>query len=463
MANILNWKDWTIIAVNEHEHDYEIVAERIPLPPACPRCGVVAAAGGQAPYVGYGGKSQLYLDLPVHAKRAGIRAQRRRFKCKHCGKTFFEPYPEMDEMHHMTRRLVRHIEEQSLNRTFTDVADLVGVDEKTVRLIFRDYVKHLEDHYKFILPAALGIDEIYLLGKSRCVLTNVEQRTVVDLLKDRNQTTVEKWLDKIEDRHKIDVVAIDMWRPYRQAAAAKLPHATVVIDKFHIVRMANDVLETIRRGLRERLTDKQRRTLKKDRYILLRRRHDLDEKDELLLDTWSKNFPTLGIAYQLKESFFDIWDEPDRQAAEAAYRKWVDDLPAELAGEFADLIKAMHNWHEEIFNYFDVGLTNAYTEALNGLIRHTNRLGRGYSFDAIRAKLLYSIGKHKIRRPRYGEWSRRMAEPTPEPYQPDQQPDQPVRDLRFGDVIFTYGIEMATLEGLLNEEPDEPESTRNSE
>ena len=40
----------------------------------------------------------------------------------------------------MTRRLVDYIQQRSLVRTFTEVADDVGVNEKTVRNVFREYV-----------------------------------------------------------------------------------------------------------------------------------------------------------------------------------------------------------------------------------------------------------------------------------------------------------------------------------
>ncbi len=43
-------------------------------------------------------------------------------------------------------------------------------------------------------------------------------------------------------------------------------------------------------------------------------------------------------------------------------------------------------------------MTNAYTEALNGLIKVTNRVGRGYSFEVIRAKMLYDGGLVSERR-----------------------------------------------------------------
>ncbi|MDP0919330.1 transposase, partial [Klebsiella pneumoniae] len=82
-----------------------------------------------------------------------------------------------------------------------------------------------------------------------------------------------------------------------------LPDARIVIDKFHVVRMANDALEKVRKGLREQLTPKQRRGLMHDRFVLLKRERDLNDQELLLLDGWTKNYPELGAAYRLKEDF----------------------------------------------------------------------------------------------------------------------------------------------------------------
>lgn len=62
----------------------------------------------------------------------------------------------------------------------------------------------------------------------------------------------------------------------------------------------------------------------------------------------------------------------------------------------------MHNWNDEIFAYFDQSVTNAYTESTNNLIRAMQRLGRGYSFEVLRAKMLYTAGVQKLSIPRYG-------------------------------------------------------------
>ncbi len=55
----------------------------------------------------------------------------------------------------------------------------------------------------------------------------------------------------------------------------------------------------------------------------------------------------------------------------------------------------MTNWHDEIFNYFENPMTNAYTESANSLTRVMNRMGRGYTFDVIRARMLYDPAARK--------------------------------------------------------------------
>ncbi|GMX64914.1 hypothetical protein Elgi_41830 [Paenibacillus elgii] len=194
---------------------------------------------------------------------------------------------------------------------------------------------------------------------------------------------------------------MDMWQPYKDAVNTVLPKATIIVDKFHVVRMANQALETIRKKLREGLSPKERRGLMHDRFILLKRHKELKEMERITLELWTKNHPSLGIAYELKESFFALWDSDSRQKAYLKYHDWKAKIPKELHTAFAPLTKAITNWEEEIFAYFDHRITNAYTESLNSLIRVIYRLGRGYSFEALRAKILFTEGLAKERKPKY--------------------------------------------------------------
>src|SRR5690606_40716658 len=100
---------------------------------------------------------------------------------------------------------------------------------------------------------------------------------------------------------------MDMWRPYKDAVNMVIPHTKIVIDKLHVVKLANEALEKIRKANRQNVSAKERRQLMRDRYVLLTRRDDLNDfDDQIKLQVWTDKFPLLGQAYELKEQFFEI-------------------------------------------------------------------------------------------------------------------------------------------------------------
>jgi len=174
---MLNLKNFKIIEIRESKDDYRFLVEVASPPPSyCPKCGTVANL------YKHGKKQQLFFDLPMHAKRIGIFVKRQRYKCRECNETFFEYLPDMDANRSVTNRLKDWIQEASLEKTFTSVADDIGVDEKTVRNIFNDYVAELEAQTDLRTSKVLGIDEVHLLKNYRCVITDVENKSVIDIL-----------------------------------------------------------------------------------------------------------------------------------------------------------------------------------------------------------------------------------------------------------------------------------------
>lgn len=191
-----------------------------------------------------------------------------------------------------------------------------------------------------------------------------------------------------------------MWKPYRDAVRSVLPHSVVVIDKFHVVKMANSALEKYRKELRASLTSKQRIGLKNDRFLLLKRKSTLSPKEDIIVSYWENNYPTLAKMYLLKEQFFEIYDAKSKEEAYTRYSEFENQLTQEIKHYWHEVTRAVWNWHNEIFAYFDYPVTNAYTEAINSVIRHVDRMGRSYSFETIRAKMLYTKSIHKTKRPK---------------------------------------------------------------
>ena len=415
--------------------------------PACTHCGTVGES------IRYGRETdRRFLDTPTQGKRVVLWLRSRRYQCQACSRTFTPDYPRMDPRRAMTARLVDYVQKETLNRGHSAVARETGLDEKTVRQVFAEYVRELEKRYIFETPRVLGIDEVYLNRTYRCVLTNLEHNTLVEILPSRRKETLLPFFRQMPDRREVEVVAMDMWSTYREAVREFLPQARIVVDKFHVVRMANEALEVVRKGLKNRLTGPQRRTLKGDRKLLLMREHELTGQQRLLVETWINAFPELAAAWQCKERFFAIWDATSPAQARMLRNQWEASIPPGQDAAWKDLRRAFVNWEEEILAYFHTSkpVTNAYTESLNRYAKDLQRDGRGLSFDVMRAKMLFASRHHIVRD--------KPARQSPFAKGPslDDMMENPLSNFALGDSACqqkgknrNYGVSLPTIEAIL--------------
>lgn len=210
------------------------------------------------------------------------------------------------------------------------------------------------------------------------------------MLPDRKKQTIAHFLANLKNKERIRVCVIDMWRQYLEALQETLPHVVVVIDKWHVLKLLSQVVETVRKETRASLSDRQARQLMHDRFLLLRRFHDLSERDRLILETWLGAFPRLRAVYKRKEEFYTIYDAQTEDEAVARYMAWFERVVSSgVFDAFLDFTLTIEAWGEHVFAYFTHSYTAGFVEATNGIGRVIDRQGRGYSFEVLRARLLY--------------------------------------------------------------------------
>lgn len=386
MTDILNLPDWEAIATKQDGTEYIIEAEYAIQPKACQKCGVIGKL------YKHGTKATSYRDSPIRGAPVNILANVQRYKCRDCGETFLQPLGSIQPDMRMTVRCVEYIKTQCLRDTFVRIAEHIGCDDKTIRVLADEHIAALNLKFKPHLPEWLGIDETQIDGKLRCIITDVKNRIPIDMLPDRDKASVTTWLNQFRERRTVKGLAIDMWRPYKDAAETVFPGLPVVVDKFHLVKMANKAMDDVRISLAKY----QDKAVGKDwmrRKALLRLRYkSLDEKGRFSLGMWLDNEPGVKVAYDLKEAFFDIYDAKTKAEATKRLDEWRESVPASMKKgkkSFAPLLTATRNWRVEMLAVFDYPITNGYTEALNGVAKVINRQGRGYSFEVLRARLLF--------------------------------------------------------------------------
>lgn len=383
MANILNLPNWAILDVEDGD-DVVVNAIFSIEPKRCIQCN-------SEQIVKHGPKWTTYRDAPNYGKPSSIRAQLNRYKCKSCECTFVQPVTGMRSDMRMTERCFKYIQAQSLRDTFTNIAYAVGCNEKTVRSIAHPYLQALSDAYKPRLEGWIGIDETQLDGKMRFIVSDLKNRKPLEMLPDREHHTVSNFMWKHRNAN-IEVFVMDMWKPYKKIINTVFPGVPIVVDKFHIVRMANQAMDEIRKRV---ASGKGRATgldWKRKKVLLRLREHKLDEHGRFNVDMWLDNEPDVAIAYYLKELFYTIYDQKSKEDAIEILDQWLEIVPSNMCKtklDFKGLKTAATNWRKELLAYFDYPITNGYTEALNGVAKVMNRQGRGYGYDIVRAKLLF--------------------------------------------------------------------------
>lgn len=77
---------------------------------------------------------------------------------------------------------------------FKRVAEDLGCDDKTIRNIASEFVDSLNAEYKPVLPRVVGMDETTIDGKLRFIVTDLVDRKPIDMLIDREKSTVSDYL-----------------------------------------------------------------------------------------------------------------------------------------------------------------------------------------------------------------------------------------------------------------------------
>jgi transposase len=358
--------------------------------PHCPDC--------HKPMYRHGRRTNVCADTPMPMQPVRLEISRPRYRCTSCGAMVTPELTFLDEKRRATKRLVDAIRERCLGMTFHSLAKQTGLAVNTIKSITHDLIEDLERTVRYETPVIMGIDEVNLAGGMRCVITNLVTNNVFQMLEFRTQEHLKPFFRNLPDKEKVEWVCTDMWCPFKRSFSQYLPNARLVIDKFHVVAMASEALETVRKKYEATLERMDRIKVKKsNRWLTLKRPQNLSQQEIEALAVVRQVIPELAVAYDVKEAFCRIYDDPDKASAMRAFEAWENSLPDELEG-FRSLARTVHNHYEDIFAYWDSPgrITNAYTEGLNGLTRVASRMGRGYSYEIIRAKMLYARYARKV-------------------------------------------------------------------
>jgi transposase len=232
----------------------------------------------------------------------------------------------------------------------------------------------------------LGIDEIALKKGYRDYVVIVTARLstgrliVLAVLPDRTKATLGTWLATIPARLRgqIQTVCTDMWDAFVTAVCEVLPHATIVIDRFHVAQHYRDGADTLRKQewkrLRAELPHEMMDQLKHTMWPFRKPPSDLKPDEQDRLARLFEHAPQLKQAYDLREQLTTIFDTA-RSKAEGLRRihRWRRVVEASGLTCFAPFLKLLDTWLDLIANYFRQRQTSGFVEGLNNKLKVLKR------------------------------------------------------------------------------------------
>jgi len=220
----------------------------------CSGCGTRA--------VGHGRTRTFVRDLAVSGRPTVLCVSKRRWRCPEpdCEvNTWTEQVAGIAPRAVLTDRARQRITEM-VNQDGDSIASAAatfGVGWHTANQAVADYTDpHVDDPDRLEGVEAIGVDEKRFLNATPTSRTryttqivDLDRHRVLDVLEGRSRDVVGGWLTErgTDWCENILLATLDPSAGYRRALEDHLPGATLVVDHWHCVRLANRAIDQVRR------------------------------------------------------------------------------------------------------------------------------------------------------------------------------------------------------------------------
>ena len=191
---------------------------------------------------------------------------------------------------------------------------------------------------------------------------------LLDLVPGRSGTVHENWLEERGEQFRsgIQIATLDPFQGYKNAIDDQLQDATSVLDAFHIVKLAGDALDEVRRRVQQDTLGHRGRKgdpLYQIRNLLRASRDRLTKRQKERLRaafTADEAHISVEVAYHCAQQVRDVFHQATPAQGRRLAAHLVESLPTCPIPEIGRLGKTLRKWEDAFLAYFDTaGASNA--------------------------------------------------------------------------------------------------------
>jgi transposase len=345
-------------------------------------------------------------DQPIHDRlprswrhlnffqyQAILQARVPRVACTRCEKTTQVEVPWSRKGSGFTQTLEAFIVALCEQMPVLAVSQLLGVSDDRVWRVLDHHVKQArakEDHSQV---RRISADERSARKGQRYVtlFCDADERRVLFATPGKDAATFAAFAEDLAahggDAQAITDVSLDMSAAYQAGVRQHCPNAVVSFDPFHVIALANDAMEQVRRA-----EVKQEASLKGIRWGTLKEAAKWTAAQIAQMHWLQRSGLKTARAWRIKQRLRDVFSTcTNIDSAKTLLLRWISWARRCRLEPFKRLAVTMQKHLDGILEHFRSGLNNGFAEAINGRIQAAKARAKGYGTDAHLITISYLV------------------------------------------------------------------------
>ena len=281
------------------------------------------------------------------------------------------------------------------------VALALGISDGRIWRLLHRYVEEAVENQKLDGLTQFGVDETAVLRGHNYIsmIVDLVQRKTVHIAEGKGSTVLESFAQELVRRGgtvaNIVTVSQDMSPSFKLGVEKNFPKAKIVYDRFHVMKMISEALDTVRKG-----EVRANPVLKDSRFALLKNEAKLTVKQKAKLEEIKMKDVELKTAraWRMKVRFQELYSLPNLPAFESGLKEWLGWVRRSQIEAMKEVGKTIKRHLEGILNWMTFKVSNGILEGLNSKFQAAKAKARGYrTLKTIKTVIYLLSGKLDFR------------------------------------------------------------------
>jgi len=367
--------------------DFDLTCNATRLP--CPHCALADQGVHDR-------LSREWRHLDFFQFEAWLHAEVPRVACSGCGKTSQIDVPWAREGSGFTALFEALALSLCQELPVRQAAALLRCSDKQLWRRVEHYVNAARSLDDMSQVSLIGIDETSLRKGQNyiTVMHDLQAKRLLFACEGRDHQTVVDFAQDLKahgaDPAQITDVCQDMSAAYAKGVALAVPQAQISYDRFHVIAMANEAMDGVRRqemstqpqAVKQALGDNDRKLLKSLTWAMRRNPKGWSDKQWDTMHWLQRSTLKSARAWRLKMALRAVYakavQDNNAEQSTADLAGWISWARRSRLEPFKKLASTLKQRLAGVVRGMLDNRSNAYVEAMNGLLQQAKRAARGF-------------------------------------------------------------------------------------